>query len=387
MANQYFDTDDLVWRPGGRFRKPQIHINAQGVPTGQPHGAAGSGTGGGNTGGGGGGTGTTEEEEDLGVLGLLGAANVFGEGGVIDQQAGVIGAAQGQFGQNAQDLLTLGGQANQSGIAANTALTGIGQDAIGAGTAANDALTGIGGAAQGSALGFGGTIGQLGADAAGLSNVGLNTGGFNALAEQQAGIASGQDPRFAEFQSAQLAQLGANETAALGQTSNFFGRRGSGGSTASLNALQRQQSGFDLQRTSLTSGLGLQQMARQDQALVQQGQFLGMADQSAVAQQQANLSAISQAGALQTSAAGVEQAGFGANAAATAAGAAAANAGFNTGIAGTAAGFGAENAGIQTGIGAIGASGDQTGNQVNAGQTNLNNQLLPIQFDLGFQAL
>lgn len=89
------------------------------------------------------------------------------------------------------------------------------------------------------------------------------------VADELRGIASGEDPRFAAFQEGQFNLMRANEQAQLGQTSAFFGRRGAGGGTAELNALNRTSGQFDLQRQGLAGQLGMTQMARQDQARLQ----------------------------------------------------------------------------------------------------------------------
>src|SRR3990167_5741016 len=88
---------------------------------------------------------------------------------------------------------------------------------------------------------------------------------FN-VANQLRDISRGEDPRFAAYQQGQFNVLGANEQSQLGQTSSFFERRGGGGGTAELNALNRTSGGFDLQRQALSGQLGMQQLQRQDPA-------------------------------------------------------------------------------------------------------------------------
>jgi len=80
-------------------------------------------------------------------------------------------------------------------------------------------------------------------------------------------ISEGNDHRFDAFRQSRLNQLAANEQGQLGGASEMFDRRGTGGSTASLNAQNRIRSQFDLSRNSVTAETGLQQMGRQDRAL------------------------------------------------------------------------------------------------------------------------
>ena len=89
---------------------------------------------------------------------------------------------------------------------------------------------------------------------------------FQRVADELRAISQGTDPRFAEYQEGQFNVLRQNELAQLGQTADFFTRRGGGNSTAALNQLNRVSGGFDTQRGALSGLLGMQQMRRQDQA-------------------------------------------------------------------------------------------------------------------------
>lgn len=99
--------------------------------------------------------------------------------------------------------------------------------------------------------------------------------GIGGLIAAQQGRAQGIDPRFDEFRQNQLAQLNANEQRQQAGQSEFFNRRGLGGSSAALNAQNRVSGGFNKQRATLTSQLGLQQLGRQDDALIQQQSLFG----------------------------------------------------------------------------------------------------------------
>ena len=103
-------------------------------------------------------------------------------------------------------------------------------------------------------------------------NQDFNQEGFGGLIEQFQGIASGEaDPRFAAFQEGQFNVLDRNQQGQVGAASELFERRGTGGSTASLNAQNRIRGDFDAQRQALSGQLGLQQLGRQDQFLAGQG--------------------------------------------------------------------------------------------------------------------
>src|SRR3990167_7391975 len=75
---------------------------------------------------------------------------------------------------------------------------------------------------------------------------------FRGVADELQGIAGGEDPRFDAFRQVQLGDASA-------RNAEFFGRRGTSGSTASLNQLQRTTTGIN-------ASLGMQQLARQDTA-------------------------------------------------------------------------------------------------------------------------
>jgi hypothetical protein len=78
---------------------------------------------------------------------------------------------------------------------------------------------------------------------------------FLGVSDELAGIAGGEDPRFDAFRQMQLGDVSA-------RNAEFFGRRGTGGSTAALNALQRSTTGVNTQ-------IGMAQLGRQDTARLQ----------------------------------------------------------------------------------------------------------------------
>ena len=87
------------------------------------------------------------------------------------------------------------------------------------------------------------------------------------MSDEYRGIADKVDPRFATFEQARRANLEAEELKQRGQISNFFSRRGLGGTGAALTAENNTVDAFGRQRDELNAGLGLQQLSRQDQAL------------------------------------------------------------------------------------------------------------------------
>lgn len=78
---------------------------------------------------------------------------------------------------------------------------------------------------------------------------------FRGVADELQGIAAGNDPRFEAFRQMQLGDASA-------RNAEFFGRRGTGGSTAALNQLQRTTTGIN-------ANIGIQELQRQDQARMQ----------------------------------------------------------------------------------------------------------------------
>lgn len=87
-------------------------------------------------------------------------------------------------------------------------------------------------------------------------------------------ISQGNDPRFAEFQAGQFGLLNAQRQTAQRNTGNQLARTGVTGSVA-LNEQNRVGSQFDLQQRALSGQLGLQQLGRQDTALLNQVGVLG----------------------------------------------------------------------------------------------------------------
>ena len=147
----------------------------------------------------------------------------------------------------------------------------------------NAILRGIGGqfgelGAQSGALGtqFGGQFGNL-AGQAGTQ--------FGGIASELQGISQGDDPAFARFREAQLGLLEGQRGRGVSALNTELARTGVRG-TAAINERGRFQTGFNEQARAFTSGLGLQQLGRQDQARLNaanvagqgfglQSQFLG----------------------------------------------------------------------------------------------------------------
>lgn len=96
----------------------------------------------------------------------------------------------------------------------------------------------------------------------------LSTQNIGGIAGEFATIGrGGGDPRFDAFKTAQLGQLETDQQRQEALTSNFFSRRGLGGSSAALNALNNVGTQYGQQRQNMNASLGLQQLGRQDQAL------------------------------------------------------------------------------------------------------------------------
>jgi len=115
----------------------------------------------------------------------------------------------------------------------------------------------------------------------------FNVDDFQGIAGTYEGISQGADPRFQEFQDAQFALMDSNRRQQLGETGQYFSRRGLGGTSAELNAMNRLNAGFGMQRQQLGAQLGMQQLGRQDTALGQQAGMLGMANQARQAEMEA----------------------------------------------------------------------------------------------------
>jgi len=122
-----------------------------------------------------------------------------------------------------------------------------------------------------------------------VSGLGAETGNqFNQFINEQQGIAGGNDPRFEAFRQAQLNEFETGANRQLGNVNANLSRTGVTGSVAQ-NERNRLLGGLGNQRQSLTSGLGLQQMGRQDNAMnraaglfgQRQGMLSGLAGQQA----------------------------------------------------------------------------------------------------------
>ena len=111
------------------------------------------------------------------------------------------------------------------------------------------------------------------------------------------GIGTGaNDPRFDAFKQSQLGQLSREQQQQQAMTSDFFSRRGLGGSSAQLNQMQNLGTQFGQQRQNVMSQLGMQEMGRQDKALLTAAQL----QQQAFDQQAAGLEATTLPYALET---------------------------------------------------------------------------------------
>ena len=104
------------------------------------------------------------------------------------------------------------------------------------------------------------------------------------------------DPRFQAFKDSQLGQLSREQQQQQAMTSDFFSRRGLGGSSAQLNQMQNLGTQFGQQRQNVMSQLGMQEMGRQDKALLTAAQL----QQQAFDQQAAGLEATTLPYALET---------------------------------------------------------------------------------------
>ena len=145
---------------------------------------------------------------------------------------------------------------------------------------------------------------QLGRIAPQFLDANFGASDVGAIGDIFQGIGTGKsDPRFENFRQAQLNQLGTDQTRQEAMTSDFFSRRGLGGSAAQLNQLQGVGTEFADRRQSLTGQIGLQQLGRQDQALQTAaglfGQRAGL-QQQAFDQQSAGLEALTLPFTLET---------------------------------------------------------------------------------------
>lgn len=105
-----------------------------------------------------------------------------------------------------------------------------------------------------------------------------NQGRLGGIADRLQGISQGNDPRFAAFQEGQFGLLNAQRGQALRDQGNTLARTGVTGSVA-LNEQNKVGGQFDLQKRALSGQLGLQQLGRQDQALLNQVGVLGQQNQ------------------------------------------------------------------------------------------------------------
>lgn len=142
--------------------------------------------------------------------------------------------------------------------------------------------------------GIGGQFGDLGAQSGALgsqfggqfSNLAGQAGSqFGGIASELRGISQGNDPRFAQFREAQLGLLEGQRGRGESALNTELARTGVRG-TAAINERGRFNTQFDERALAFSSGLGLSQLERQDQARLNaanvagqgfglQGQFLG----------------------------------------------------------------------------------------------------------------
>ena len=106
----------------------------------------------------------------------------------------------------------------------------------------------------------------------------------------------GADPRFAAFQNSQFNVLRSAAGKRQAMTQEQFGRRGFGGSGAELGALAAIEKETGMQEQNIASQLGLQQLGRQDNALLtagnlglQRAESVNQAQQSELDARQAGL--------------------------------------------------------------------------------------------------
>lgn len=85
----------------------------------------------------------------------------------------------------------------------------------------------------------------------------------------------GVDPRFEQFRQSQLSLLGTQQQQQQARQSEFFNRRGMSGSSAALNRQTNLGQQFGQQEASLSSQIGLQGIAQQQQNISQGAGLLG----------------------------------------------------------------------------------------------------------------
>ena len=165
-------------------------------------------------------------------------------------------------------------------------------------------------------------LGTLGGNIAGLStqagnidvsNIGTQRGQIENIAGQLQGIAGGgADPRFAAVRDAQLQQLGSSQARQQALQSEQFSRRGLGGSAAAMNAQNQLAGQFGQQEQALQAQIGMQQMGREDQALLQSAALRGQAGSMTGQEAQLRSGLLSQQAGMQGQQAGLigQQAGL-----------------------------------------------------------------------------
>jgi len=105
-----------------------------------------------------------------------------------------------------------------------------------------------------------------------------NQGALGDIASRLQGISEGDDPRFAAFRQGQFGLLDQQREDALRNQGNQLARTGVTGSVA-LNEQNRVGNQFDVQQRALSGQLGLTQLGRQDEALLNQAGILNQQNQ------------------------------------------------------------------------------------------------------------
>jgi hypothetical protein len=241
--------------------------------------------------------------------------------------------------------------------------------------------TGLGGISTGVPLvqqqlaGVDPSLGTFQQQLAGVDPTGLGAaqGATGDIAGRLQAIGTGAiDPRFGALAEARLNQLGASQQQRTAQTSEFFGRRGVGGSAAELNALNQLSNQFDIQRQNIVAELGLQGLQRSDVALSQALGARGQQAQLGLAGSQFQQGLIGQQAAL-----GLQQAQFQQGLLGQQAALGLQEAGFQQGIFGQQAGLTQQQlANVQAGIESRNLAEEQRLGALTAG---LENASIPLQ--------
>ena len=190
-------------------------------------------------------------------------------GGASGPLSGLAGFAQRSPLLGPERTAKLGGEAGALGLSSNITSSGL--------TAGGSLGNNISGLNQN----------LLQSNISGLNNAAPGSSGtLQDLINQTQQQAGGQDPRFAAFRDAQLNQLRGQEERALGRESEFFGRRGLGGTSAALNQQAKTSQGFDERASTLGAQLDLQALQNQQGQQGQLGNLLASQFQQDLSGQQ-----------------------------------------------------------------------------------------------------